>query len=426
MPATINAQCDADKREKMIIASYHSFIPQLSRYIEAKALDNIDCKVISIDTLDNFKAIKDKIDRLYINFTADYLLLVGDFEHIPAFIMGEGLSDMHYTFKDENDSVPRMVVGRFSVETEQDLQTMINRSITRKPSSWHFIGIASDEESDLTQRKDYEQLRLIEQFLQGKGFSQVSEFFDGSQLGWDKDGNPVYRDIISALQTGATWLNYAGYGSYEGWNTSGFESRHIDSLSDNVELPIIIAASCLGGHFANRECFAEKWLRATKNGNPTGATAVITSSSLADWDATLSAMIVIAQNMPDRNSNCRLGRLYLLGYNHIVNDMQRFKDACCWVLFGDPSLWVYSGSTAIQKETCIDHAIVYPNPTSSFLHIIPNGTVRLYDIAGKLLLEKHFPDKDNTLNITAFSSGIYFLSIQTNNEISTHKLIIEN
>jgi hypothetical protein len=412
----------------MIIASYHSFIPHLSPYMEAKALDNIDCKIISIDTLDDFKVIKEKIDRVYIDFPADYLLLVGDFEHIPAFIMEEGLSDMHYTFKDENAIVPRMLVGRFSVETAQDLQTMISRSITRKPSSGHFIGIASNEASELTKKKDYEQVRLIEQLLLGKGFSHISEFFDGSQSGLDKEGNPVYGDVISALQTGATWLNYVGYGYYEGWNTSGFESKHIDSLADNVELAVIVAASCLGGHFAHRECFAEKWLRATKNGNPTGATAVITSSSLADWDATLSAIIVMSQNMPDKNTNCRLGRLYLHGYNHIVNDMQRFKDACCWVLFGDPSLWIYSSpkNTIKQKASSTVLADVYPNPTSSFLHISPNGTVRLYDITGKLLLEKYFSEKNNILNLTTFSSGIYFLSIQTNNEMITHKVIIEN
>ncbi|MDR0604648.1 MAG: C25 family cysteine peptidase [Bacteroidales bacterium] len=425
-PVIIFAQHDTEKREKMIIASYHSFIPQLSRYIEAKALDNIDCRIISVDTLDDFNAVKDKIDRQYTDFTADYLLLVGDFEHIPAFIMEEGLSDMHYTFKDENDIVPRMIVGRFSVETAQDLQTMIDRSLIRKPFSGHFIGIASDKASELTGKKDYEQVRLTGKLLQSKGFTSIGEFFDGSQLGLDEDGNPVYTDVISVLQRGVSWLNYAGYGSYEGWNTSGFENKHLDSLVDNVELPVIIGASCLGGHFAHRECFAEKWLRATKNGNPTGATAVIMSSSLADWDATLSAMILMNQNMPDRNTNCRLGRLYLQGYNHIINDLQRFKEACCWVLFGDPSLWIYSFSNSTIKQITPSTMLanVYPNPASSFLHIIPNGTVRLYDIAGKLLLETCFLDKNNTLDITTFSSGIYFLSIQNSNEVITHKLII--
>jgi hypothetical protein len=364
---------------------------------------------------------------LYTDFPADYLLLVGDFEHIPAFIIEEGLSDIHYTFSDTANSIPRMVVGRFSVETEQDLQTMIERSIIRKPVSGHIIGIASDITSALTQKKDYEQIRFMSQRLQSKGFSLVSELYDGSQSGLDKEGNPTYTDVITALEKGATWLNYAGYGSYEGWNTTQFESRHIDSLSSDVELPIVLSASCLGGHFAQRECFAERWLRATKDGKPIGAVAVIISSSLADWDATLSAMLIINGNMPNINSNCRIGDLYLQGYNHIMNDLQRFKDACCWILFGDPSLWIYSNSNnrITRKQPSNISPGVYPNPASTYIYIISNGTVRLYSIAGRLLLEKYFPDKNNTLDITTFASGVYFITIQTEHEVIREKIVIE-
>jgi hypothetical protein len=426
-PATLYAQYATGKEEKMIIVSYFSFIPQLSQYMEAKANDNIDCRIISVDSLEDFNYIKAKIDRLYTDFSADFLLLVGDFQHIPAFVVEEGLSDMYYTFENENNPIPRMIVGRFSVETEQDLQTMIDRTLVRKPCSRHVIGIASEEKSELTQKKDYEQVRLMGLLLQNKGFSFISELFNGSQSELDKDGNPLPLDVISAWQTGASWVNYAGYGSYDGWATSGFESRHIDSLPDNIELPIIVSASCLGGHFAHRDCFAEKWLRTTKNGNPVGATAVVMSSSLADWDANLSAMLVMNKFMPSLDSNCRLGHLYLQGYNHIINNMQRPKDAYCWILFGDPSMWIYPAlnNRIKQKESFTLLPDVYPNPANSLLYIRYSGMVRLYDIEGKLILEKLFPNDDNTLDITPLVSGIYCLSIQRYHEIITQKVIIE-
>ena len=371
-----HAQQPDNKREKMIIVAYFSFVSQMYHYMDAKETDNIDCQLIMVDSTDNFLSIKTKIDNLYKDFSADFLLLVGDNEHIPAYKIVEGLSDIHYAFEEENNPYPRMSVGRFSVETAADLQTMMDRTLVRQSFTKHAIGIASHKESDLTNKKDYEQVHFMGQQLQSKGFTTVSELFDGSS-----NGNPSYHDVVAALQTGANWLNYAGYGSYDGWNTTEFESQHIDSLFDNVELPIVLSASCLGGHFANRTCFAEKWLRSTKNANPIGAVAVIMSSSLTDWDATLSAMLVMSENMPAVNSNCRLGNLYLQGYLHILDSMQRPQDAQCWLLFGDPSLWVYpSEQTAIfQKATNNQIITVYPNPTTGQI-IINNEQLTIKNI----------------------------------------------
>jgi len=402
------------KKEKMIIVSYFSFVPQLSVYMEAKANDNIDCELISIDSTDNIITIKAKIDELYKRFDADYLLLVGDNEHIPAYKIEEGLSDIHYTFENENNTNPRMSVGRFSVETEQDLQTMIDRSLVRKSFSKHAVYIASYHKSELTGKTDYEQVYYMGQQLQSKGFSNISELFSGSSE------NPNYRDVVTALQSGSTWLNYAGNGSYEGWNTTGFEMQHIDSLPCNIELPIILSASCLGGHFANRTCFAEKWIRSTKNGNSIGAVAAIMSSNLTDWDATLSAMLVINENMPPTNRNCRLGTLYLQGYCYITDSLQRPKDAQTWLLFGDPSLWVYppteNNISALPYPT-LSYSI-YPNPTTGKLTIdneqLKIKNIEIFDIVGCNVGVRHaLPLQDGTItiDISHLSNGMYFLKV---------------
>ena len=422
------AQCPENEREKMIIVSHFSFVPHLSMYIDAKANDNIDCTVISVDSTDNFTSIKTKIDDLYANFTADFLLLVGDNEHIPAYKIEEGLSDIHYTFDSKNN--PRMCVGRFSVETTQDLQTMIDRSLMRKLFSKHAVGIGSYHKSELTQKRDYEQVHLMNEQLLSKGFTSVSELFSGSP-----SGNPSYQDVITALQSGASWLNYAGYGSYDGWNTTGFETKHIDSLPDNVELPIIFSASCLGGHFANRTCFAEKWLRSTKNGNPVGAVAAVMSSSLTDWDATLSAMLSICENVPAAHSNCRLGNLHLQGYRYIIDSMQCPKDAQCWILFGDPSLWVYppSENNISENEIHTPQLVVYPNPTTGKITIESDKvykvegdkvykvesdkvykvkSVEIYDVIGNLLQSKIVNlQSEIEIDISGLSAGLYFLKV---------------
>ncbi|MDR1878924.1 MAG: C25 family cysteine peptidase [Bacteroidales bacterium] len=420
------SQTDNPLNEKMLIVSHHSFIPFLSEFTKAKEKDNIDCLIISVDSTDDFNSIKDRIDTRYADgFHADFLLLVGDFEHVPACKIDEGLSDMYYTLENENDPVPRMIAGRFPAKTEQELKTMIDRSINHRVCSRHVLGIASEEKSELTQKRDYEQLRSMGETLLSKGFSQASECFDGSQSGNDKDGNPTAEDILDLLDQGITWINYAGYGSYDGWNTSGFESRHIPRLNNSEELPIIVSASCLGGHFANRECFAEQWLRSSKDGNPTGARAVIMSSLLSDWDATLSAMSVVNDNMPSVDSNCRLADLYRLGYLHIVRTMLRPKEAYCWVLFGDPSIRIYpsSSANAVENKTLPEkRPLAYPNPASSQLHISTDGMLRLYDVHGRTVYEKQSTDVNNTIDVSRLSQGVYFLTIE--NKAGYQQIII--
>jgi len=318
----------SQQREKMLIVSPTLFSIHLNAYIAAKEADNIDCKLVIVDSAESFQAVKQKIANAYFAFKADFLLLVGDFEYIPSYPIEEGLSDMQYGILSDNNSLPEMVVGRFSVETKEHLQTMIERSLTYKNSSKTAVGIASKHRSELTQLTDFEQVEKMNVFLANKGFHIEAEFFDGVN-----ETNPTYQDVINVLNQGITWVNYAGYGSYQGWNTSGFSNHHIDSLSNSEELPIILSAACLNGYFAQRECFAEKWMRASLNGNPTGARAVVMSSSLADWDAVLSGMLLMCENLPLPDSNCRLGTLYMQAYSHIANELRRKKEADCWILF---------------------------------------------------------------------------------------------
>jgi len=379
------------RREKMLIVSPALFSTQLNGYIAAKEADNIDCRLIIVDTSENFQTIKQKIALAYTAFKADFLLLIGDYEYIPACPVAEGLSDMEYGKISENDPLPQMAVGRFSVETETHLQTMIERSLNYKNCSKTVVGIASKEQSELTQLTDFEAVQKMNKLLENNDFRIEAELFDGINA-----NNPNYRDVVNVLNRGVTWVNYAGYGFYQGWKTSGFFNQHIDSLSNSGELPIILSAACLNGYFAQRECFAEKWLRASANGNPTGARAVIMSSDFADWDATLSGMAFMCGNLPPAETNCRLGTLYLQAYSHIAKDLKRKKEADCWLLFGDPSLWIYPPAETGVKECngLKKNIFVYPNPAKRELRVtsyelqvagcgLRGNEIEIYDIYGR-------------------------------------------
>ncbi|MCL2131440.1 MAG: C25 family cysteine peptidase [Lentimicrobiaceae bacterium] len=403
-------------REKMIIVSPMLFSTQLDAYIAEKEADNVDCRLIVVDSGESFQAVKQKITNLYAEFNADFLLLVGDFEHIPSFPVEEGLSDMQYGILSD-DSTPEMAVGRFSVETAEHLQTMMQRSLVYKNCSKTVVGIASKQRSELTQLTDFEQVGQLNAFLETKGFHIAAELFAGVN-----ETNPTYQDVQNVLNQGVTWVNYAGNGSYYGWNTSGFSNHHIDSLSNSGELPIILSAACLNGYFAQRECFAEKWLRAVSNGKPIGARAVVMSSVLADWDATLLGMRLMCENLPTSDDNCRLGTLYLQGYQYIANELKRKKEAQCWLLFGDPSLWIYPPAETPIKEPHLTAQpdFLYPNPTTgkfsvfSFQFSEMSGEVEIYDVVGRKynVGAKHIlPNEEIEIDISHLANGLYFLKI---------------
>lgn len=76
---------------------------------------------------------------------------------------------------------------------------------------------------------------------------------------------------------------------------------------------------------------------------------------------------------------------------------------------------------------------IYPNPATNKFCVISSefsadhGRVEIFDMNGKLLLEKHLPAVKETIEIDVnnFKSGVYFCTLKTNKGIATKKLIIQ-
>lgn len=71
---------------------------------------------------------------------------------------------------------------------------------------------------------------------------------------------------------------------------------------------------------------------------------------------------------------------------------------------------------------------VFPNPVSNFLNIqIPTSTeptnLKIYNVLGKLILEKDLTQSETRLNLSSMASGIYMMSFQSAKGSKTFKLI---
>ena len=72
---------------------------------------------------------------------------------------------------------------------------------------------------------------------------------------------------------------------------------------------------------------------------------------------------------------------------------------------------------------------IYPNPTRDVVHInIPssNSTItelRLVDVTGKIIMQNKIPNGHSKLDMSKMASGVYILSLQSENTSTTLKLI---
>lgn len=69
---------------------------------------------------------------------------------------------------------------------------------------------------------------------------------------------------------------------------------------------------------------------------------------------------------------------------------------------------------------------VYPNPANGFVQIDSDseGTLRIRDITGRTMVERRIEASVERIDLGDYKSGIYFVSLQRGEEISTQKLIV--
>ena len=73
---------------------------------------------------------------------------------------------------------------------------------------------------------------------------------------------------------------------------------------------------------------------------------------------------------------------------------------------------------------------VYPNPATQIITIsaqenLSNAVVLIYDLSGKLVLQKdiHSIHKQTNLDISSLENGIYMIQVNNNNRVSRFKLM---
>ncbi len=276
------------ERGRMLVITYDAFHAAMLPFVEWKNQMGMPTRMVDVSTIGNTSAQIDAyIDSAYNTEGLAFVLLVGDGAQVATAHAAGGASDPTYAKIVGTDNYPEIFVGRFSAENTAQVQTQVARTIAYEKTpmagaNWYRMGtgIGSDQGPGDDNEYDYQHQNVIRTKLLGFGYSAVDQIYDPGATA---------AMVTSALNAGRGIINYTGHGSETTWGTTGFSNTNVAALTNDGLLPFIYSVACVNGAFESTTCFAEAWMRATRNGNPTGAIATYMSSINQSWNPPMCA-----------------------------------------------------------------------------------------------------------------------------------------
>jgi gingipain R len=415
-----SGQLPSDKGSMLIICP-EVFLASIKPLAEWRNQTGIQTEIIDAGQFKTPAEIYNFVkEYYYAKKNLAYLLLVGDSKHVPPFNLSTGSSDNSYSYLSGNDHYPDILVGRFSAESAKDVDIQVQRTIEyetgpKSSTGWHTVvtGLASTLSPGDDGESDFQHIRNLLKTMKSATFTQVNEFFDGSQGEADAEGNPTTSDITTKINQGTGIIFYAGHGSPNAWATGSITKSVAEGLSNTSKYPVIWSAACETGNFADKYCLAEAWLRASNsNGQPTGAVAAVMSSGTQTSFPPMQAQDKIAELLSDPAEDmCTMGAISIKGMMSMNDKYGSAGNTITdnWILFGDPALRIF---TTEPQQLIVDHKgqigagrVFYTlasNSQNGFVCISKDGNIlgTALIIDGKAIVYLDKPAQGESLTIT--------------------------
>ncbi|MDR0971481.1 MAG: C25 family cysteine peptidase [Bacteroidales bacterium] len=201
------------------------------------------------------------------NLCADYLLICGDVEQIPAFAAtteANTYTDLYYG-EYTNDFLPDLYYGRFSAQDTLQMKSIVEKTINYEKyllEDTTFLSktllVAGKETAQTTITNA--QINYLKRYLAEEFSVDTLIYYNPSS---DNFASQI-RDSIS--KNGYSLINYSAHCSSSGWAYPSLTSTNINSLSNYGKFPFYINNCCLAGKFDEGECFCESIIRADDKG----------------------------------------------------------------------------------------------------------------------------------------------------------------
>ncbi len=413
----------------LLIITYDSFRDAMLPLVEWKMQKGIKTTMVDISTIGNTtSAISAFIADFYDSTNLAYVLLVGDYAQVTSPQASGGASDPTYMKLVGSDDYPDAFIGRFSAETVAHVETQVARTITYESNpnvgAWLHkgAGVASSDGAGTGHNgeSDYAHMDLIRDDWLGFTYTEVDQLYATT--------GASAADVSAALNEGRSTINYCGHGSTTTWVTTGFSNTDVNNLTNTDMLPFIFSVACVNGEFDGPTCFAEAWLRAEHNDEPTGAIGTFMSSINQDWVPPMDGEdemvdLIVAQEKVTMGGVCFNGSAKMIELDAGGGGV---KNADTWHIFGDPTVLLRTdtpadltvGHAAIMLFTDTHFDVTVTGEEGALCAIYHDGT--LYGSAytdGTGLASIPFADQlpigeAVTLTVTSFNGMPYITTVQ--------------
>lgn len=353
-----------DEIGELLIIAYDNFAANMEPLVAWKNAMGIQTTLVTKSEVGStYQQFQTYIQNYYDDPETDlaFVLLIGDAAQIPSPSNGGAPADPVYALVDGADSYPDIFVGRLSAETADQVDLQVQKFIEYEQTPqagahWYHrgVGIGSGEGAGIGDdgEADWEHIENIRTDLLAFTYTGVDSVYAHSP--WQANATMV----ANAVNDGRTIINYCGHGSMTAWSTTGFSNTHVNALTNDNKLPWIISVACVNGKFHTGTCFAEAWLRATHNGEPTGAVGMYASTVNMSWAPPMAAQdesvdLLVAESKRTFGALCYSGSCQMMD-EYGTGGISEFKN---WHIFGDPSLRVMSSTPAdltVQHDDSID------------------------------------------------------------------------
>lgn len=367
----------------MLVICHGPYMTAMGPFVDWKNSIGIDTALVDVATIgNNSTAIGNYIDNAYNNGNLSFVLLVGDHNHVKSNSHSYTVSDPDYSTITP-DWYPEILIGRFSADSVADVETQVARTIAYEQAGhdvamggWNAsaLGVASSQGPGHYGEYDDEHVDLMLDELAAVGFTTFTRSYDNN-------GGSTNR-ISTAVNNGVRTIQYTGHGWTGGWgNGGGFDNNNVNALTNVGELPFVVSVACNVGEFDSGTCFCEAWMRATHNGQPTGAIAHYGSTVSQSWDPPM-----YGQGNHGHSGKYAAIERFCLEMNWSIG-AQWFGGSCimmdivgtagrdefrAWTCFGDPSLRTY-GAAGPQTLTADRWNILLNSPVQVNFDIMPGS-----------------------------------------------------
>ncbi len=396
-----------DEEGDLLIICYDNFISNMTDFVNWKKTRGINTTIVGTSTAgSSYSAIQTYIKNQYnANNNITHVLLVGDVAQIPGYTYSGGGSS--YSGKGDNaygqivgsDNYNDVFIGRFSASTAARVTTQCNRVITYErdlttSASWLQVaeGIAKKEGgSGHNGEDDYQHMDVIRTDLLNYGYSTVYQRYENLS-GYTATASQISSDINS----GVGIINYCNHGAETMWGVASYSVSHVNALTNENKLPFIWSVACLVGKYDHSsDCFAEAWMNATNNNNPTGAIGTLMSYISQPWIPPMWAqdecVDILAGLSSSGGTKHTWGGVSINGlfgiFDNYGSDQSAVGTYQAWILYGDPSMLV---RTKTPTSMTVTHdGTIAPSATSYQVNVTNgNGAVATITDANHNILGK--------------------------------------